>query len=410
MPDTVQAGGQYYRFRGHQVAGINWRPTRLVDKMPDARVCCVCRTIPKRTVLLPCLHALCECCQARCRQVCGALCPVDREPFVEVECVAIDFPARKANTVMVYCWNETRGCEFIGTAESMLRHYENECTFHAAECSVCGESVLHTDLPAHYASGSCSDTTPSAATEQETPAPTELTFQDLNAAMEELKALLSNSNQDQLLPSIQSQMNELAEHISNQEALLARIAHEIRASEPNLRRGGCRSTEVVARCEQVISRDDSLLRLTGKPSTSRRWVFESMSVTYLLTLDNAKKVLAAWNELEKFAEVTVPLMKDTRMVVAVWKRWHLLQIEVKLDGLQVGSRCVPLLRSVTALHPHAASKNMTLDRERGWECSCERGQGLLEHRHLSFCADSDLLNACGFVREGKIMFMILLFG
>ncbi|KAH7976716.1 hypothetical protein HPB52_018532 [Rhipicephalus sanguineus] len=35
----------------------------------------------------------------------------------------------------------------------MLRHYEKECTFHLAECSRCGEEVLHRDLARHYLAG-----------------------------------------------------------------------------------------------------------------------------------------------------------------------------------------------------------------------------------------------------------------
>nr|XP_037273086.1 TNF receptor-associated factor 3-like [Rhipicephalus microplus] len=150
MPDTARRG-VYYRFSNHVVTGVNWRRTRLVDEIPSARVCCVCRTIPRRTVLLSCLHALCEDCHATNRQARSALCPLDQEPSEEDECVAVNFPSRKAESVKVYCWNEDQGCEYVGNVGDMLRHYENECAFHTVECSTCNGSVLHKDILAHHA-------------------------------------------------------------------------------------------------------------------------------------------------------------------------------------------------------------------------------------------------------------------
>ncbi|KAH8031131.1 hypothetical protein HPB51_012851 [Rhipicephalus microplus] len=47
----------------------------------------------------------------------------------------------------VYCWNESHGCQFSGTMEDMLRHYETECTFHLAECLRCGEQSCTRNWP-----------------------------------------------------------------------------------------------------------------------------------------------------------------------------------------------------------------------------------------------------------------------
>ncbi|KAH6942731.1 hypothetical protein HPB50_009635 [Hyalomma asiaticum] len=41
------------------------------------------------------------------------------------------------------------GCEFIGTMEELLRHFENNCSFHAKMCPECDRETLHTDLAAH---------------------------------------------------------------------------------------------------------------------------------------------------------------------------------------------------------------------------------------------------------------------
>ncbi|KAL1421687.1 hypothetical protein MTO96_004071 [Rhipicephalus appendiculatus] len=95
-----------HRFRGHAVAGVNWRPTRLFDQLPSFRVCDLCRVIPKRTMVMPCSHVLCLTChRASCEGVDGR-CPMDGEPFVVAECSALVLPATKASSLKIYCWNE----------------------------------------------------------------------------------------------------------------------------------------------------------------------------------------------------------------------------------------------------------------------------------------------------------------
>ncbi|KAL1469424.1 hypothetical protein MTO96_025034 [Rhipicephalus appendiculatus] len=382
MPDTARRG-VYCRFRDHAVTGVNWRRTRLVDEIPSGRVCCVCRTIPKRTVLLPCLHSLCEHCHAANLQDGSAQCPLDQEPFEEAECVTVDLPDRKAESVKVYCWNEDQGCDYKGTVGGMLRHFEKECAFHTVECPTCSVSVLHKDIPAHYAAG-CSIATAATARDQSPSLSAELTSQSLNTAVEDLKAFLRDSQQDQLLPAIQSQMNELTEQVKNQEVTLSRIAREIRAfkdhyqadevaaaipssssdSQPRRQEssvGPPYRPAVVARCQIVVSSDDSFLSLTSMPPTSRGGCNEVLRATYLLTLDNAEGVFACRDQENcKLAEVTVPHTSDTNMLLAVSKRRRSFEVEIKFDGMQAVSRCFPSAGRVTALHPDARSKNLIL--------------------------------------------------
>ncbi|XP_049275989.1 TNF receptor-associated factor 3-like [Rhipicephalus sanguineus] len=212
MPDLQGV----HRFRDHAVAGVNWRPTRFVDEVPSSRVCGLCRMIPKRIMVLPCGHLLCHSCLAANSEGCGGRCPLDQEPFEEAECVSYDLPTRKANALKVHCWNKAHGCEFEGAVEFMLRHYENECTFHTVECLRCGEEVLHKELSRHYAAV-CSAAVSSTRAENASSDSQVLTIQDVTAALEELKALLRDANHEQLLLAIQSQMNELSEQIRNQE-------------------------------------------------------------------------------------------------------------------------------------------------------------------------------------------------
>ncbi|KAH7976780.1 hypothetical protein HPB52_019366 [Rhipicephalus sanguineus] len=112
----------------------------------------------------------------------------------------------------VHCWNEEHGCEFEGAVDLMLRHYENECTFHAVECLRCGEEVLHRKLSTHNVAG-CNAAFSSPRSENASSDSQALTLQDVTAALEELKTLLRDANHERLLFAIQSQMNELIEQI-----------------------------------------------------------------------------------------------------------------------------------------------------------------------------------------------------
>ncbi|XP_077496201.1 uncharacterized protein LOC144107090 [Amblyomma americanum] len=197
-----------HQLRGH-VAGVNWRPTRLAEDVPTSRFCGLCQMIPKRTVQLPCSHFLCESCFGASSQDGGGICPLDREAFDQNECSWSAFPDRKLHALKVHCWNEARGCEFVGTMDVILRHYETECTFHTIDCPRCGDEILHKNLVSHYVTG-CSGDTILGTTEQPSSQDNALTIQDVRAAVEEMKDLIRNTYQDQF-PALQSQMNQLTE-------------------------------------------------------------------------------------------------------------------------------------------------------------------------------------------------------
>ncbi|XP_037528949.1 uncharacterized protein LOC119406287 [Rhipicephalus sanguineus] len=225
MPDLRRV----HRFRDHAVAGVNWRPTRFVDEVPNLRVCGLCRMIPRRILVLPCGHLLCQSCHTASSQGCRGQCPLDQEPFEEDECDSYDFPTRKANALKVYCWNEAHGCQIQETMEDMLRHYEKECTFHTVECLRCGEEVLHRELSTHYVAG-CTAAVSLAVMENTSSESRSLAFVDGTADLEELKTLMRNANHEQLLLQIQCQMNDLIEQIRNQEPRPAVITHAVSAS------------------------------------------------------------------------------------------------------------------------------------------------------------------------------------
>ncbi|KAL3222962.1 hypothetical protein MRX96_027856 [Rhipicephalus microplus] len=163
-------------------------------------------------------------------QGCGGRCPLDQEQFREAQCVNYDFLTENGNALKVYCWNETHGCEYKGAVEDMLRHFENKCIFHAVECSRCGEAVCHKELATHYMSG-CSSRVSSARTENSSSKSRALTLQDVRDSPEEVKTLLRKPNQDQVMPVIQSQTNELTELLSSQESRLSDITNEAGVTE-----------------------------------------------------------------------------------------------------------------------------------------------------------------------------------
>ncbi|XP_077495214.1 RING finger protein 151-like [Amblyomma americanum] len=143
----------------HLLTGANWRPTRFVDDVPYYHTCGLCNVIPKKTMLLPCSHVLCESCHKGSLQVeqgedgVSGVCPLDRQPFQVRQCARIRLSANKVNSLQAYCWNQDQGCDFVGTLQDILTHCEEECAFHALACPRCGQNVLHAVLPEHYTAG-----------------------------------------------------------------------------------------------------------------------------------------------------------------------------------------------------------------------------------------------------------------
>ncbi|XP_065296122.2 uncharacterized protein [Dermacentor albipictus] len=451
MPDHGR--GRVHRFRDHVVAGVNWRPTRFVDDVPSARVCGLCRTIPKRMVILPCGDALCQ----SCLEGSVGRCPLDEVQFEEAECVVCEFPGRTANTLKVHCWNEAHGCEYTGTMDRMLEHYENECTFHTVDCWRCGEGVQHRDLPTHYAAG-CSAGVSTAITESSQP--TAVTLEDLNASLEHVKAMLGCLNHDQLLPVIQSQLNELTEQARNQEA---RFTRELGAWEQNLKaemeqitatissnvsqqrtaqknpleeastsrslslrseqedeirrkrgRSGhlkhsrqtspeADSSRVIAHCERVYG---DVRHLTSAQSIPAR-IKKNGRVTYRLTLENFEEIIQCQEGIKQFAEITVQHMADTYFTIAVWKYSDCaadLVLKIEFNGTRVDSKCWPPFWKVSAVHSfHIARLTPAAER-----CCCNRDDPSLLHFHLQFTTDIASLKDNGYVRDGEVEFRILL--
>ncbi|XP_049513777.1 uncharacterized protein LOC119431222 isoform X18 [Dermacentor silvarum] len=458
MPD--HGTGRVHRFRDHVVAGVNWRPTRFVDEVPNSRVCGLCRMIPKQTVLLPCSHALCQSCHAASFEGGVGHCPLDREPFEEAECFGYQFPTRKANTLKVHCWNEAHGCEYTDTMDRMLEHYEKECTFHSVECLRCGVVVHHSDLQMHYVAG-CIAGGSSAIAEYPSSNHTALTLEDVSAALEDLKTMLGDPNHDQLLPVIQSQLNELTEQVRNQEARFAEITRELKSSEQNLKKqidqiaGVIVSTEHGSRQNQepeafpssTLSLPLEKLLIVPKLSSFAHMSLDTLEylrlnatlqgqdllitscepdvdflrhvwittgeklagVSYQLTLKNANEIFTCNKKDRKFANVTVWHARDMYFTFVVWKvpdgEIFYLVVDIAFHGLLASSQTDLRDWRVNLRHTR---HNRFLDGPFPGICVCARNHNILKHIHQAFTLNLDLLKKDGFRLDGNITFEIRL--
>ncbi|XP_075525291.1 uncharacterized protein LOC142557378 isoform X2 [Dermacentor variabilis] len=359
----------------------------------------------------------------------------------------------------VYCWNEAHGCEYTDTMDRMLEHYENECTFHTVQCLRCGEGVQHRDLATHYAAG-CSAGASAPITESSEH--TALTLADVNAAFEDMKAMLGCLNHDQLLPVIQSQLNELTEQARNQEVSLAGITHELGAREHNLKAEmhqiaamisstvahqrtsqqtpleeastsrslslhsklalillkleglahleNWRKTSqkpdfgrVIARCEIFYGR---ISHLTSALSTNAQIKGERL-VSYVLTLENCEEIIQWQGERKKFAEERKWHTRDTYFTNAVWKYGtSTLSLEIEFNGALVDSQCWPPSWKVTPFWRETSiGRWLTPGAKR---CYCMRIDPSLPHFHLKFTTDIASMENDGYLRDGKMAFHIFL--
>ncbi|XP_077547320.1 uncharacterized protein LOC144159606 [Haemaphysalis longicornis] len=221
----------------HQVCGLvsgaNWRVTKFTVAAPPHHTCALCQLISEKTLLLPCFHVLCESCLNYSVVGGNAVCPLDEEPFVAEECQAIQLPPGAGNKLKACCWNDTRGCTFVGTLQAVLTHFEQDCNFHAVSCPRCGESVLHQNLPSHYRSGCQTQDFPAATANTTLQQGVVLSSKNVSELLEELKTHLEDPYQDRL-PALQSQINEILEQTRHHGAQFEEIARALRDTELKL--------------------------------------------------------------------------------------------------------------------------------------------------------------------------------
>ncbi|XP_070397553.1 uncharacterized protein [Dermacentor albipictus] len=352
--------------------------------------------------------------------------------------------------------------------DRMLQHYENECTFHTVECLRCGEGVQHRNLPTHYLAG-CTARVSAAITESSQP--TALTLEDVNAALEDLKAALGDANHDRLLPVIQSQLNELTEQVGSQETRFAGMTRQIGECERQLKgemariaanisptvsdqltspqypaekastssRLSWRSEKalILRKLEHFTNRSLNALESLWQTSpqdesrcviahstpmqASIQHLFSALATTltritqigrvvYLLTLENCDEIIQWQGGRKKFAQISVLHMRDTYFTLAVWKHCNGLNSYLDMEIVSYG-----MLEDSRCLPPiwHVTVEDGVGEKNSSlisclMPCYCRRDENSLVHFHLAFGLDIQSLTIGDFLRDGKMKFCICL--
>ncbi|KAL3227473.1 hypothetical protein MRX96_004180 [Rhipicephalus microplus] len=228
----MPCSGKLLRLHG-ALGGVNWRPTRFAVDGLHPYACSLCGVIPKHTLLLPCEHALCETCKRGSVQEDGGRLPAGPGAFRRGR-VRQDPPCPCGNSAVsrLVVGTNPKAAPFVDTLPALLRHYEEECSFHAVECPRCGEAALHANLVAHYKAG-CPGHAPSATNDEPPRYDSVLRVGDINATLGEFNALLNQLYQDQL-PTMESKMNEITELVTNHGALLRELSQALRDTQQSL--------------------------------------------------------------------------------------------------------------------------------------------------------------------------------
>ncbi|XP_037528973.1 myosin-10-like [Rhipicephalus sanguineus] len=135
-------------FSGQVAAAENWPPIRLKEVHRQFFICALCRTVPNRTVVLPCRHCFCDSCHSGIVEVNGSVCPLCNVAIKDRPCRKINLPAKEAGNLEALCLND--GCDFVGSIEEVVQHYEKECKYHTVQCPRCQRRILHRGMVSHY--------------------------------------------------------------------------------------------------------------------------------------------------------------------------------------------------------------------------------------------------------------------
>ncbi|KAH6922721.1 hypothetical protein HPB50_018337 [Hyalomma asiaticum] len=413
------------------MTGANWRAMRFYDELPSWRACNLCRVIPKRTVLLPCEHVLCQPCLSASSQDGGGHCPLDREAFEDAECGSFVFPGRKASALKVHCWNEQLGCTFVDTVTVTLDHYESECSFHLVECSRCGKSVFHRDLSTHYTNGCTTGTEyPSLKSAAEV-------IEHVRASLETLNTLLVKPNLDEVLPSIRNSMKNLAEEMTSQASRFAVYSSD---GESSAEEGTSEAAAVLLmseklghRCNQAVdastpSSSSSLSPRKAKTTSPGKLSFFANLPTGALEgmrrtssqeypqhaiargspagvkFENCHEYLQVPDKSMGLVHVTVLHTPDSYFSVEVFKNRLFLFVRLEFHGMLVGSQdsAPTLMLKVFDREPWSGHYLCSFQEP----CQCKLDDEKFVHVRRKFSIDVQYLQEHDFLRGGQMRFQI----
>ncbi|XP_075729499.1 uncharacterized protein LOC119185752 isoform X3 [Rhipicephalus microplus] len=339
--------------------------------------------------------------------------------------------------------------------EDMLRHYETECTFHLAECLRCGEPVLHKELAGHYVAG-CS-VTGSTAGPGKTPSKSRaLTLEDVTAAFEEMKSLLNDSNSDELLPVIQSQVNELKEQVGKQESTLAEITREVgervRSQEAQVAASTSSSTFQLERAsgrdrinQHGKSASENLVTprelgnfpnlpadvLLGMRKTSGEdypqhfiEIYGGSTVKGSLYLRTQSSKMRTWREVfgnirycldfidagymiyagdSRIAQIAVLPTSDAYFTVEVCNCYNYIRVRIKFEGLFGDSCAAPFFYVKVYCWRRLRMVSMACYE---WECVCKHIEDTRAHCHYEFRFPNDCDDSNDYIKDANMIFEI----
>ncbi|KAL3246141.1 hypothetical protein MRX96_057879 [Rhipicephalus microplus] len=434
------------------IPGANWRPTRFVSMVPSSYVCSICGMIPKSLVKLPCSHVLCSACHATNSDNGAGQCPLEKQPFERADSVSVNCPVSKIRRLKAHCWNEAQGCDFVGSVETLLKHYEHDCTYHVVECLKCAQAVLHKDLSKHhengcggFASQSAEESSPSesaAGTPKDTLEDPGMLLQDpccgLPAIMtlmskvvqraKEHEVLVSSCTNDfrasmlklktdmaqmsKLTSETPSHSNELGVYLSELDNTLVfrKLEHFAHSSLKQLelmrqivsQPAGHRS--VIVNCEPIVNSMDECRRLSNALSIEDSLNKEILKQIYSLCFENAEELFSCALVPKKLADVTIPFTRDTYFTIVVSKRTTsvkdtgTLYLDIQFNGLLEESRCILSNWTVRVKHPN--SLDLDLEGPKESYCNCMRVLEKYEHFHRGFSVKLDDVRSGGFLRNG----------
>lgn len=458
-PTTTADTRHVHFFREHPVMGVNYRPTRLVEKLPHLRVCDVCRMVPKLIQLLPCDHVLCVMChKSSCEGVDGispnGRCPMDGKSFSTLECRGHDFHDMNPGDLKVYCWNEANGCQFVGPMEEMLRHYDNdECQFHVVRCFRCGARVLHRKLSAHYLSA-CNYALTSYGEDYASSDSAATIVRIVHASLKKMNAVLTNPHHYQLEQTFRNWMKELVQQLREHESRLAVLSREVKApAQPGSSQASAptspvteyqprnlgdlledaaymrlyppiffadlpsdlmqamRPTSLQVYPQHAFSKDSvrggvqGILYLAEPTLTTRSWSEVRGPARYLLTLRNCDTDVPLKGEDVFLAKVTVLHTLNCYFTVEVSVGYRLIYVRIELHGAGAQGPQGSLISLGVTVFDGQPSNGLQMSYCED-PCFCNRDADRLLHFRRTYTGNVYYLKRKGFFRDRTMQFQI----
>ncbi|CAN7944757.1 unnamed protein product, partial [Ixodes hexagonus] len=263
------------------LSGLDWRPLHFEHPLPSDRECQLCGVVCKETAVLPCFHTLCNVCFEGSVAL-GCACPLDREVFDQDGVDKLRLRPGQLLRLRVRCWNDARGCDFVGPISELLDHFEKNCAHHQASCPRCHQDMPRLGLVRHYVH-EC-DTTTSVEEPQPDTTNRGQFLEDLERASTEIKQSIA----------------ELKDGFYGLQTSVNRMAHDVKRGRSEGRQAlteGMSSLLAQLQTSQtdVTSQRERLLRDLGKASDEiKQSITELKNVSKDVKLGSseAKKSLA----------------------------------------------------------------------------------------------------------------------